>query len=271
MPKEILYQRLAPLPDLADFVECLWVVEAMHQSEVQVDKIIPDGYVEIIFHYGDHYEIKTNKLWEKQALNLLAGQIDKHFFLRNTQRIGMLGIKFKPLALTELFGINMQFYVNRVVDLSEQDVGPLKEIVTAINSMYSYEEMMEVVQYHLLHRINQADPQKKLRRAIELIMQCKGTIKIGQLAQEIDLSERQTERLFARYVGLTPKCYARILQFNNIFDLMKTGDPSWSDIVHDSGYFDQSHFIKAFKYFTGVDPSRYIFEQPGMANFFLEK
>ncbi|MEM1408493.1 MAG: helix-turn-helix domain-containing protein [Bacteroidota bacterium] len=42
-------------------------------------------------------------------------------------------------------------------------------------------------------------------------------------------------------------------------------------IALDSGFFDQSHFIKDFKEFTGEDPSKYLFEEKNMANFFLKK
>jgi AraC-like DNA-binding protein len=38
-----------------------------------------------------------------------------------------------------------------------------------------------------------------------------------------------------------------------------------------SGYYDQSHFIKNFKAFTGEEPSGYFFDQPNLANFFLRK
>jgi AraC-like DNA-binding protein len=52
---------------------------------------------------------------------------------------------------------------------------------------------------------------------------------------------------------------------------MQQANVSWLDITHRSGYFDQSHFIKDFKAFSGEDPSKYFFDTPNMANFFLKK
>jgi YesN/AraC family two-component response regulator len=46
---------------------------------------------------------------------------------------------------------------------------------------------------------------------------------------------------------------------------------SWTQVGLESGYYDQAHFIKNFKAFTGEDPSRYFFEEPNLANFFLKK
>ncbi len=47
-------------------------------------KIIPDGFTEIIFHFGDHYRINLDGTWKKQGNRLLAGQISKFFYLENS-------------------------------------------------------------------------------------------------------------------------------------------------------------------------------------------
>ena len=84
-------------------------------------------------------------------------------------------------------------------------------------------------------------------------------------------NERQIERLFSKYIGLSPKFYSRIIRFSHIFELMRSKDNSWGDLVYKSGFYDQSHFIKNFKEFTGEDPSSYGFEEKNMANFHLKK
>ena len=56
-----------------------------------------------------------------------------------------------------------------------------------------------------------------------------------------------------------------------VFDMMHKPDTTWSDVVHASGYYDQSHFIRNFKAFTGEGPGGYLFSSPNLANFFLKK
>ncbi len=94
---------------------------------------------------------------------------------------------------------------------------------------------------------------------------------VAELCQAGSLGERQLQRLFKRYIGLSPKYYARIIRFNHIFQLIKEGGHNWAEIIFLSGYYDQSHFIRNFKAFTGEDPSGYFFQEQNMANFFLNK
>ncbi len=96
-------------------------------------------------------------------------------------------------------------------------------------------------------------------------------VAVAVMAQSIGLSERQLERLFKKYIGLSPKFYTRIIRFSTIFELIQQEDPGWAGLAYESGFYDQSHFIRNFKAFTGEDPSRYGFDEKNMANFFLKK
>jgi methylphosphotriester-DNA--protein-cysteine methyltransferase len=96
-------------------------------------------------------------------------------------------------------------------------------------------------------------------------------ITIEEIINAIGIGERQLERLFRKYVGLSPKFYCRIIRFNYIFQLMQEQSPRLIDLTYDAGFFDQSHFIRNFKAFTGEDPSRYLFDEKNLANFFLKK
>ena len=80
----------------------------------QVEKIIPDGFTEIIFSYGDVYKSKISGNWTLQSPNLLAGQLITFFYLDNTSRTGSIAIKLKPEALTQLFGFSMDQYLDRI-------------------------------------------------------------------------------------------------------------------------------------------------------------
>jgi hypothetical protein len=94
----------------------------------RLQKIIPDGFPEIIFHFADPYRIKLDERWESQEESLIAGQITKHFFLENSGASDILGIKLKPTALTQIFGINMSSLKDKVVALPQIDNKKLNSI-----------------------------------------------------------------------------------------------------------------------------------------------
>lgn len=267
----MIYKQIEPLPSLATLIDCYWIIES-DDSSPRVEKIIPDGYPEIILHYGDPYRIKIGLHWEDQAHALLAGQITDHFFLESTGRSGMVGIKLKPAAVTRLFGVSMDTLTNAVVYIKdfipEYDYNRLNEIrvmanhdaiIDALNTLFSRME------------VESSEQSELVEKAIDLIITSKGMMPIGDIQATIDVNERKLERLFQRYVGLSAKLYARIIRFSTIFQLKRDGRDSWADLVFEAGFYDQSHFIKNFKEFTGEDPSSYLFENQTMANFFLNR
>ncbi|MEP5072365.1 MAG: helix-turn-helix domain-containing protein, partial [Crocinitomicaceae bacterium] len=113
--------------------------------------------------------------------------------------------------------------------------------------------------------------QSKVKHCVESIFASHGMIDIVQMAEDVQLSTRQLERLFKKVIGLSPKFYCRIIRFNYIFEVMKEQKDSWIRTALQSGFFDQSHFIKNFKEFTGEEPSNYGFDDVNLANFFLKK
>ncbi len=91
----MLYEKIQPDHSLSSFIDCFWVIENNDPS-INKEKIIPDGFPEIIFHYGAPYRINISGEWKEQTRVLVAGQIRNHFFLENTGVTGMIGVKLQP-------------------------------------------------------------------------------------------------------------------------------------------------------------------------------
>lgn len=267
----MFYKRFQPCEKLEKFVDCFWVIESDDPAPVK-QKIIPDGFPELIFHYGERYRININKSWKLQSTSLLAGQIKKHFFLQNTGVTGVFGIKFKPAALTQLFGLSMKVFTDKVVALKNVDNASLKQLGTKIKACKNYQEMIVAAEEQLQNIAERHLAENNvIETIIDLIFKSNGVLSMTEIQKEVFITERQLQRLFQNYIGLSPKFYNRIIRFNQIFPLLQQGKFSWLDITHRSGYFDQSHFIRDFKSFTGEDPSKYFFDAPNLANFFLKK
>lgn len=278
------FTRIKPHPDLNQLIECYWMMQS-DDAEPRIEKIIPDGFPELIFNYKDVYRAKMNGPWNLQTPNLLAGQIRTYFYLENTGTTGSVAIKLKPAALTQMFGLNMDQYLDQIADLDtlpNSELIVLKEKIASLTHMKGIEsaESVESVELepqvklmlddYFLDLSNTAGP-NPLKATLDLIFGSNGMTSVAEMAALAGVGERQLERLFKKYIGLSPKYYARIIRFNYIFQLIKSKKNSWAEIVYQSGYYDQSHFIRNFKSFTGEDPSAYFFEEQNMANFFLNK
>ena len=79
---------------------------------------------------------------------------------------------------------------------------------------------------------------------------------IGEIASGLGFSERYVQKVFRSWVGLTPKSFHAVHRFNRSLDLIQTSNHSLTEIAYACGYYDQAHFIKEFRNFTGMAPSR---------------
>lgn len=130
------FTRMSPHPALAELIECYWMMYSDETMPV-VEKIIPDGFTELIFNYRDVYQSQISGNWSLQTPNLLAGQLRSFFYLKNTGATGSVAIKLKPAALTQLFSLNMEQYVDQIVNLNSLPHPALQtlteKISTAVN------------------------------------------------------------------------------------------------------------------------------------------
>lgn len=265
------FMRLDPREDLRRILECYWIVEDDDPAPLK-QKIIPDGFTEIIFHFGDPYRINLETRWSIQARSLVAGQIKQHFYLENSGASSIMGIKLQPYSLTLLFDLDMHECTDRVLNLRTALNGRMNALDQQLRSCKTESERIELLNQYFTEKLALIKPeQMPIEVAVARIFERKGMITVSELSSELNASERTLEKSFRKYVGLSPKFFARIIRFNYIFQLIKDKSPDWADIVYRAGYYDQSHFIRNFKAFTGEDPSSYLFEEKSLANFFLKK
>jgi AraC-like DNA-binding protein len=262
----MVFKRIDPIQEASHLVECYWIIENDNPKEMR-QKIVPDGFPEIIFHFADPYRINLGKGWEIQPMSLLAGQIRKYFFLENMGKASILGIKLRPTTLAFLYEIDMALLTDKVVELS---IMPLRELELLVRIASSFEKRIAIANKYF-GALDQKIISNPLREAISKIFKSSGMTTVKELALKSGLSERQLERQFKKHIGLSPKFYSRIIRFSSIFQLHEQGNPNWLDLTYGAGYADQSHFIRNFKAFTGDDPTAYRFGEKNMANFFLKK
>ncbi len=109
-----------------------------------------------------------------------------------------------------------------------------------------------------LERFARCGPEPAFMRALDALIASDGQTEIAELAHAADVSRRQIERLFARELGYPPKTVGRVLRFQRALKgLMTTPGEPLSALASATGYFDQAHFIRDFKQFTGGIPRGY--------------
>lgn len=268
----MIYEQTAPKEAISKIVKSFWLIDSQGDDTIHKEKVIPDGYPELIFHYGDQYKINIKGVWELQSKSIIAGQIKNFFYLENTGTSKMFAIKFQPWVLTEFFGIDMSSITDQVIEIPKNIFSVLQPIKTIAISNDSFQKKVHQIEHWFFTFLEtRSFEMSEKHKVVGAIISNKGNIPLKEIQQEFNINERTLERYFKTYIGLSPKFYSRVIRFSYIFQLIQNDTVDWADIVYRAGYYDQSHFIKNFKEFTGEDPSKYGFSSKTMANFFLKK
>lgn len=259
------YSTIIPNSALQHAVECYWTVVG---DEIEEQKIVPDGFPEIVFHFGDVYElVGDNGIAIRQEKQLLSGQILRPIVLRPTGTSDVLGIKFKPAGLWTLLGIDMANRKDQIVPLEKcSDVmfrlsGDLAHVHRSERISLIEELLLTIPKSH----------QNALSPVIDAIDKSNGGLSIESICEHHGLTERSLQRMFRQQVGITAKQYSRIVRFRSVYALLQKPSLTKSDSLYLAGYFDQPHFNKEFRVFTNDHPGKWFSQANAFANLFMNR
>ncbi|MBX2891174.1 MAG: AraC family transcriptional regulator [Saprospiraceae bacterium] len=95
--------------------------------------------------------------------------------------------------------------------------------------------------------------------AMQYIRSSTGQHSVDEVCEKVFVSKRQLQRIFQENIGISPKTYVRIVRFRSAYDFVQRHPKTtWTEISHNFGYSDQSHFIRDFKEFTGKNPTSFL-------------
>lgn len=261
------YSTIIPDSSLQHLIECFWFVEG---DDTAQQKIIPDGFPEIIFHFADRYElIDSNGIPSLQERILISGQISQPILLRATGRSDVFGIKFKPTGVWNSLRIDMSEIKDRVIPLRGSDwkVSGLYDILA--NS--TTEHRIKLMEDFLVTQLKSPPSIDEVSLIVKTIEKEKGNISIDNLCDIHNVTPRKLQRLFQQQVGITAKQYARIVRFRTVYALLQKPSLTKSDSLYLTGYFDQPHFNKEFREFTNENPEKWFAENNAFSNLFMNR
>ena len=134
----------------------------------------------------------------------------------------------------------------------------LSRITEKLKSMDSIEERFAALESFLVKEIAPPEVDPRILYGVSML-QSDPTIKMDDLSTALCLSNRGTQKLFKKYVGMSPAYFKKIKRFNKAIRLLLSQpDVPLTSIALQCGYYDQAHFIKDFKHFGSTTPSGFL-------------
>jgi AraC-like DNA-binding protein len=231
---------LPPSPEVARFVEFYWHVRwDARATGPHVTKVLSHPNVHLVF---------------EQPRSLVYG-IDRGLFTRKLEDTGqVLGVKFRP-------GHFRPFCDGPVARLAGRQV-PAETLFPGIDSHHdavtSSQDPASLAEEFMLARLPEPDPvAADAETIVNWISAARQTFRVADVAREHGTTVRSLQRLFAEYVGASPKWVLRRARLHEAAARADAGPVDWAELAAELGYSDQSHFTRDFAAATGTTPARY--------------
>jgi AraC-like DNA-binding protein len=235
---KIAYREIEPDLRLKDYIKSYWYFNIRTNTQKPFD-ILPDGYFDLLVVFKENRIISTR----------LTGIWSKSISISYSENTEVFGIRFKPLSIGGLFKFNIKEILDNSQNVTLNDFDLNEQILT--DSLNGFPEfLVNYLDKQFLKLIPHNKSDRRLKKCFELIDTSVGNITVDEISKAIGLSSRQLHRLVSNMIGIGIKDYSKIIRFKKSLRDVKNNK---SDYFH---YYDQSHYIREIKQFTGLTPEK---------------
>lgn len=255
------YNEYKPSKVLEPYVKCYYTL-AYDEQTVVADYAFATGCMEVMFTLeGNPWQVKVKDSMVTTSPVQLWGQILQPLPFKTSGRNEVFGIRFYPTTPVFWLKENINAFndgVSNLTDVLGVDVMNLAEQLQEAKSVITRIDLVEAyLQRHLRTNPKVTDRTALVSQVMREITQPDFFDNIENVAERYGITSRYLQKIFVQHTGLSPKLYAKIHRFQNSLILLGKPDVSLTSIAYTCGYFDQSHFIREFKSFTGLSPSAF--------------
>jgi len=252
-----MLELIEPKGILKKYIKNYCIVEINNSMDyIPCERVLPQGNVTLVFHYGSPSKFKKKNSSEYIESNLvICGQQSSYYDLSLSGKTGIILIVFKPHGVEPFFNFPINELLNKNLSVSDLIKNEAAVLEDKLFNSQNNKQRIAHLENVLLKRMVINKDFERVEHAIKIIENSKGQIKTQVLAEEVCLGIKQFERIFSKHVGLNPKKFTSIVRFQNVLQMkMNDKNANMYQLAFDNGYYDQSHFIHDFKNLTGLSP-----------------
>ncbi|WP_307726872.1 helix-turn-helix domain-containing protein [Parapedobacter pyrenivorans] len=244
-----------PSPALQPYIKAFHVIES--QGLPLENRVLPGTAISLAFRFGgqvaDGHGLQHTVIPEASLAGLRQSARLITYRPHSGTIVALLREGMAPAFLREplyemkglTLGLDSFFAHSEIARVQEQLFGACNHRVR-----------LAILERFLLTKLRPHEPDPTALHAVAAIRQAKGWLPMAELASGMCLSQDAFEKRFRRAVGLSPKPFADIVRLNALIDANRPGR-SIQRLALEGGYFDQAHFNRAFKRFTGLPPRQF--------------
>lgn len=260
-------RTITPHPEIAPFIHHFWVFESEHglpSGDARV--VVPNGRHKLIVPYRNGLRAQSAAAPDHAAAYHGAGDPvvvglweEPTIISSSREPTSTIGVELLPHAITRLFPDAAALLTQRIVPASDILGAVGRDLGQRVATAQHVGAAVDVVQTFLRERARHSNPvPPAVHAALQLLEQSGFRMEINELEKRMGYSRRYLHALFLRYVGLPPKRLSTVLAFERLYRRFSQ-DKSPELLKRDALelFYDQSHFIRTFRRYTGFSPGRF--------------
>ncbi|TMV48934.1 AraC family transcriptional regulator [Paenibacillus mesophilus] len=238
--------RYSPSQDLDWFIQWFWIVKWDLRGQAPYEQVV-------LSHPN------VNMVFEQRNTRIYG--ITRTSDIRIVKDEGkVLGIKFRPGGFYPFWKRDISGLTGRSVSFREAfgtDVRPLEADILAQDNE---RDMVLLAERFFRGRLPVKDDNVEyVHGIVTTISGDRDITKVDDLVRRFGINKRTLQRLFSRYVGISPKWVIQRYRLHDAAEQLERGEiTDWPKLSLDLGYYDQAHFIKDFKAIVGRSPEEYV-------------
>lgn len=250
-------------PVLKSYVQKLWVFEADEPIPGDDMKlVVPNGLIKLVIPYRNGLTGKMTGCcytsMEHQitliGISDIPSNVETAYF--NGRASGTIGVEFSPSGAHRIFNLRLSEIKNQICSLDDiisKTAGTLQEQIANTERI---EHKVAKLQHFFMRCLTHSKEDSVFSFCVNKIRASNGTIPVSQLERETGYSSRWLNLKFTEKLGVSPKNFAAIVRFQQYYQaLAMNKENSFFSNDFYNYYYDQSHFIKDFRRFTGMAPT----------------
>ena len=248
--------QFAPAEILKPFVQKYIAVTITDTIDNQI--FYPSGYIDLVIRLSGSAATSVNGIFKRTPDLELLGHLTLPTTVSAQQGTELLIARLHPYSCSLFFDNSISEFTNSATNVSLVNNKEARTVFDQISSCPSLPQKISVLEQYLISKLKASE--KNFGRIVNLSRICnfitdnQESFSIKKISSATGVSERSIQKQFLEHVGLQPVALHASHRFIKSLQQIISTSTSLTSIAYDCGYYDQAHFVKEFKRFTGISP-----------------
>jgi AraC-like DNA-binding protein len=249
------HQEFEPPEELRDTIKCFWYNKRDAGEEGSDFEVQPDGYAEIIFHFGSGCSMVNNGALQPMPSPFMMGLLNQPVIFHTKDIFEVIAIRCFPWTVFDLLGLPSAKDGLRTL---QHPIARLQPMLEQSMQAGNVDEALSRVKQYCLDARSQVAIDSMLFKAGVAMRKANGTMPVSQVAAQAHATVRTLERKFKQSSGHTVKDVSGLMRFEQVRNhLWQYPDTNLAGLAHELGYTDQAHLSREFKRYSGATPAAF--------------